>query len=286
VREADRGGGKVKKTIFGAFLLMLIGIVASAVSVSAEKLGDGYSILGYNAGWVLVVIAIVIAILYWGKIVKIPKTATKLLTTIIALFMIIGIAMVGVEVETEAPPLDTVEGMEFEITPQDATAGGSDIDSVTWDADKEVYTIPLQLTGNGELETNLTSLNFTIKPKPSAGQTTENLAVCHFKTDYQMKYAGEYVLRDMGDTYYANWTHGSSQNAYTTDDYSGWESMALSGSAWANVTFKFDSVLAGAEGFSTELDTIGDTGSWTITFYNDDGTWSESFTVVWIVIEL
>jgi len=285
VREADRGGGNVKKTnIIRAFLLMLIGIVASAVSVSAEKLGDGYSIMGYNAGWVLVIVAIVIAILWFGKIVKIPKPAKKILTTIVALFFIIGLAMVGVEVETEAPPLDTVSGMEFEITPADATAGGSDIDSVTWDADKEVYTIPLQLTGSGELETNLTSLNFTIKPKPTAGQTTENLAVCHFKTDYQMKYAGEYVLRDMGDTYYANWTHGSTQNAHTDDDYTGWESMALSGSAWANVTFKFDS--GTADTFSNELDSIGDTGSWTITFYNEEGTWSESFTVVWIVIEL
>jgi len=281
----------MNKKIFLVSIMMLIGIIIGAGTASASALGDDYSILGYNAGWVLIILAVVIGIVYWGKIFKVPKTGKKLVTMLFAGFLIVGLAMVFVEVEPDADkPLDTVTGMEFEITPVDASSGGSYIDDTTWDADKEVYTIPLKLIGagnsSGYLEQNYTSINFSIKPKPMAGQTTENLAVCNFKTDYQMKYAGEYILKDMGDTYYANWSHGSTSNAETTDDYSGWESMALAGSGYANCTFKFDSVLAGSEGFSTELDTIGDTGSWTITFYNEEGTWSESFTVVWIVIDI
>lgn len=272
------------KQKFGLWLLMLVALVVGAGhSVSAEALGDGYSVMGINLGWALIGLAVLIVVLGWVDVLN--KKVMKAATPVVALLLIVGLALAFVQVEdtTDTGTIDTVTGVTFDIDPTDPCVGGGFIDDVTWNDAETICTIPLEITGSGELDGNLTALNFTITPIAPSGSDSTNLATVYFESDYLMKYSGEYVLEENSDTYFANWTHRSGTKDQTTDDYSGSETMLLTENGYANISYAFDS--GTSDIFSAELDSIGDQVSWSIRFHNADNTWSQTFTVLAMVTE-
>ena len=259
---------------------MILVFIAGVQTAMAAKLGADYAVGGIELGWVLIGLALLIFILGWAKVIS--TAMFKKFASIAIVLLVAGIALSFVDVEdVDEGQIDTVTGATFDIDP-----GGycSTKGSESWDDAETTFTIPLEITGSNELDGNKSSVNFTITPNYPLGAETTNLAECYFKTDYLMKYGGEYVLEENSGVYYANWTYASGTKDKQTEDYEAHTGMALTESGWANISYTYDS--GTSDCFSAELDSIGDSISWHVTFFNADNTWSKIFTITLIVVEV
>jgi len=257
-----------------AILMMVIGLVTE---VAAKKLGEGTTIMGYNAGWVLLILGFVIALVF--GMTKILKAKPKMAATVIGiLFIFGGIAMLAVDIEEASVTTDGSPVSDWGITGTDITASGWITGTGTWDDEDDPGVITLQL--NHDSTTNAYDelvfvVNFSIDPAAGENADTTNLVTLHYKTDYDMKYSGEYVLEKSGNNFLANWTTGG-----VTKYYQGSLDLQLTDTADLQAAFTFDS---GNSTVGEHLDAIGDSTSWTITLWDDYG-WQDTFTVTAIVI--
>lgn len=257
-----------------AMALMVIGLVTEA---SAKLLGDGVTILGYNGGWVLLIVGIVFGVLFGAT--KILAEKAKMVAMAIALIMVLaGIACLVVDVEEASVTTTTSPVSDWGITATDITAASWITGTGTWDDEDDPGVITLQLnhdTTDNTYDELVFVANFTIDPAAGDNADTTNLVTLHYKTDYDMKYSGEYVLEKSGNNFLANWSVGG-----VTKYYSGSVDMQLTDTVDIQAAYTFDS---GNETVGEHLDAIGDSTSWTITFWDDYG-WQDTFTVTAIVI--
>lgn len=185
----------------------------------------------------------------------------------------------------------TVAPATFDLDPSASTglyngAGSTCVSTAAWNAAETIYTVPLTINEGGTAHyaftANYTGANFTITPVAPAGATNDDLATIYFETEYTMTYSSEDFLNvDGNGVYWANWYNCESGGL--TYQYSGSLSMTYTQTKTLQVGYQFDTN-ADTTGVAEAMSTVGDSVSWTITFHNIDWTWSESFTVLAIVI--
>lgn len=193
--------------------------------------------------------------------------------------------------EVEAPvtnvimPSASVDQPTFAVEIENGTALRDDFVKPTVEISEDETSATIVLTSCGEsggLHGNHSAVNFTITPIAPQGATADSLATIYFETDYLMKFSGEYILNESSGVYSASWTYQADDNDHSTSDYSGTLTMLMTETGWAEIHYGMDGT--GTDDFGEELDTIGQSGSWDVTFHNADWSWSEVFVINWIYI--
>lgn len=153
------------------------------------------------------------------------------------------------------------------------------------DDDDKTVTVPVTIIsghegtgGRAEAGDCRFAVNFTLKPIPPSGSTTEDLVTIYYKTDYNMKYGGEDLLNETGSYYDAEIYDDGAQ---TVNYYESQQSMDFTDTGWANFTYELDNTSSNSA--LDEFEAVGDSLVWHITFWTDEG-WSEVWTVTMIVI--
>jgi len=283
VGEQAEEGEKMKKKILAILLLILLAVIGASETVCAGAIGDGYNVGGIGVGWILVAIAIIGGLLIYFDVIS--KELGKKVGVLLVAFFLIGLALQFVQVETPtASVTPTATCPDFKITGTAVADGtvyyiGHIQDDPQWDEDTNTYTIPLDVdsASNGRLNESITALNFTIDPIATTSMTADTMATCHFKSDYDLQYSGEDVFDKTGSYYDVNWTTSTG-----TESYEDTVDLQVSETTWALCTWEFNN--NSASNWVSELDAIGDSITWYVTFYNDCG-WSETITIQAIVVE-
>lgn len=165
------------------------------------------------------------------------------------------------------------------------SAAGDVITTQVLDATETVFTVPVDYnSGANHFAVNFTAMNFTVTPIPPTGANADDLATIYFKTDYNIKYSGEYVFITDGNeaTFFANWTRVGTVGDAPSWDHAGQDTMLLTENEIYQVAYKFDD---GTDDFGEQFNTVGETATWYITFHNVDWSWSKVFTVNAIVVD-
>jgi hypothetical protein len=266
----------IKKSIILATIMLLFG-AGTIQLVCAKALGEGWTLGEYPLGWILIIVAII-----GGFIVLLAKASKVLkwkgagaLTVPVVIILLLGVAMVFVEVE---PVTAVSKCPEFEITASAVTTGTYYISTVNWDEDENLFTIPLTVSdsSDGNLTDHITALNFTIDPI-AGGRTADTMATIHMDSDYTIQYGGEDIFDKTGDYYDVNWTSPTG-----TESYKDTQDMQVSETSWALCTWEFNNGTAG--NWVTELSAIGNSITWHVNFWNDDNTWTETIMITATVV--
>ena len=266
----------MKKSILIIMLILCLAIGASTITASADTVGEGWEILGYSAGWVLIAIALVGFGL--GALKVLSAEVMKKVWVIFVALLLVGALLLVVNIPT-AEPATTTTGKcpDFEITGSAITTGNYNPDTV-WDEDTLTLTIPLTVSdsSDGNLTFGLAGVNLTWDPIGS-GFTSEDITTIIFSSDYLMKYGGEYLLDEDSTGYKAIWTTSSGAEYYddTID-------VTADSTTWSRIDYTFVNGTAGS--WVTELDAIGDSKTWYVSASNNCGTWSETITIIAMVI--
>ncbi len=158
------------------------------------------------------------------------------------------------------------------------------ISTAVMDATETILTVPLTVnlgTGSAEFACNYTAMNFSVTPIPPTGANADDLATIYFESDYNMKYAGEYVLDHDGneETFDATWIRCGADT--TTWEHNGQDTMLFTDSAVYQLWYELNS---GSTELTEDLQTVGETVSWSATLHNADWSWSQVYTITAIVI--
>lgn len=267
----------------GMATIILGALLTLVNTVSATTIGANYNILGFEAGWILIILGIVVIAIFASGILAIGKkgAGNKSAYSIAVAMLMIGLALTFVTVEdpVTGDVTDLVTG--WTVTGTDITAG-CDIDA-TWDDtdDPTIITAPLNHEIDGAGMNTFTEtkffVNFTVDPTAGSGADTTKLVAIHYKTEYSMEYSGEPVLEKTGSNYVANWSNDDGVSSY----YEG--SMDMTIDEVNNICIYFDIDGDGNNTVGEVLNVVGETTSWTITLWDDYG-WIETYTVMLVVI--
>jgi hypothetical protein len=238
-------GGKNMDPIFG-WLAVVVGFILIYLAIK-NKLSIGHPVLTYVLAFALIVLPF-----YYG---------------------VVSVPTFGDDPATVAPG-PSIPSSSWVVT---ASAGGLNSNE-TYNAVTRLFTVPVYIDTNS-LDYTQAALNFSIRPVPYAGQTSQDLAVLYYEiTNYNAKFEGEYILAESNDERWANWTNNQGVN----EKYSAQSSMLVTGTAWANLTLTFDS---GASTWAAEVtsnDLYGPIATFTVRFYDNFG-WTQTYTVNLIV---
>lgn len=269
--------GNIVKNKLVLVLAFVFSIVGMASSASAEALGEGYSLMGINLGWALVMLGVAFFILVGLNIIK--KSTGKKWGTLFVAFLLVGLALVFVEVPAETETADITDsnccGIDYSASA--IASGGDFITTTTWDEDSETLTIPITVadSSDGNLTGDMAGINITLDPL-SSGMTTDDICTFTISSDYTMKYGGEDVLDKSGSNYLAEVTDASG-----TEYLSNVVKMTADETAWVNVSWTFVNATSGS--WVSELDQVGDSLSWYVDISNSCGE-TERITVTAIVV--
>jgi len=261
-----------KRNQIAVFMASMLMLVMTAISACAEALGDSMNIGGYNLGWILVGVAVVLAlvgVLGYGNVKKFGTFAVVLL-------LLGGLLLIPFETATVPTGQVVDDCCPFEVTGSAVTSGSNYISDATWDEDTLTLTVPLTVndSSDGNLTGHKTGLNLTVEPLCS-GSTADDIEIICFSSDYLMKFGGEYILDEDSTGYSAIWT-----TTEGTEYYDDCVKVTADTSDWAQIDYTFVNATSGS--WVTELDQIGDSKTWYITVGNDCHT--ETITVQAIVV--
>jgi len=266
------------KNIYLGILAVLLLVVGASATVSAQALGDGYAMGGYQIGWWLIGIAVLIFVLTMGAVGVLNKK--KWTTPAIALVIIGALLLIPfsgptttVDPATEAAAIAAARAATFDLT----HTGGF---NATYNEDTNILTIPVDINASDEVSVVTQSINTSIEIIPPIGGATTDLATLYYETDYLMRFEGEYLLEESGDYYMAVFNNSAgAENKY----YNGQLTMQMTDTgAWVNLTYTFDS---GASTWAAEVasgDLYSTIAAWNIRFSNGRG-WSETVTVQLVI---
>jgi len=271
-----------------AVMLILIGAGITATTASAKAIGEDYTIMGFNAGWVLIGIGVAIALLFGSKLLKMPKAiGMKPLAGFIALVLVIGFAMVFVQGPAPVADVTGLTGITFDVEASAVTTDGSYYPDTTYDEDSGLFTVPFKANTTGD---NLSEhgdnstysddprLNFTIKAELPDEATDNDLAIVYFEvvnpTLYVASDADNYVLTKTNDKHQATWTDQDGN----TNTVSGWTSGGVEETF--TVTLDLDLYEAGLVNAG-----VFDPYVMNIKFHNKANTWSETFQIQFVCTE-
>lgn len=255
--------------------MLVIAVLAMFVgTVSAETLGEQYTIMGYNGGWGVLVLGILVGLV--AAMFKMAKAIKGPLLAIAAVMIVGGLVMATVSVP-DAPVADTTstDCCDFEITGSAIASGGDFITSTTWDQTTKTLTVPLTVadSSDGNLTGSAAGVNITLE---ALGMTTTTNCVFTISSDYTMKYGGETVIDKTGNNYRAEITTASGTD-YLTDKVQ----IAAGSDAWVNLSWFFVNGTSG--GWVSELSQVGDSLTWYATIENSCGN-KETISINAIVV--
>ena len=109
-RFGETGGGSVNMKRKNILAMLLIALIAAGLSVTtaSASVGDGYGVMGFGLGWILLGGVGVVIVLAWGKVIK--KAALKPITPILAVLVIAGLVLQFVDM-----PVDETAGITPDI---------------------------------------------------------------------------------------------------------------------------------------------------------------------------
>lgn len=226
--------------------------------------------------WILVILGVAGIIVYAKTKVSVGHPAV---VPIVAVSLVIApFAMGWIALPNQTPEqatvIDDTTCAEFDVT---ASAISLNSNSNYNDATR-TFNIPVQLNSTtNALDYTTAGLNFSFEPLPEAGSTTTDLAVIYYESDYLMSFEGSDILSKTDNIYNADWTDDGG-----TSDYSGADTMEMTGSGWANITWTFNS---GNDTWAEDVDSgdVYDTiASWNVRLSNGCA-WSDVYTVNLIV---
>ena len=265
-----------------AMILVACAFIGTLIqTVGAEAIGDTYAISGFGLGWIMVGAVVVIAII--ALLMQVSKKVIKPFIPVLAIVFIVGLAL---QYDIPSAPAEITDELVsgWEVTGNDITASGWITGTGTWDDEEAPEVLTLQLnrdnagTGDGTYDEVVFVGNFTVDPTSGTGADTTKLVALHYKTDYNMKYSGEYVLDQSGGNYLANWSNSKTSGAKYYE--SSVDVTLDEADTTLQVAFSIDS---GNDTVCDYLDAVGDTVSWTITLWDDYG-WIDTYSVIAIVI--
>lgn len=268
-----------KTKLFGNLTLVLavlLSIIGMAATVSAETLGEQWTIMGYNGGWGILILGLLVGLV--AGMVKAAKAMKGPLFAIAAVLIVGGLVMATVTVpeDTTADTTATTGNCcDFDFTGSAITSGADYITTSTWDEVTNTLTVPLTVadSSDGNLTGDTTGVNITLE---ALGLTTDTNCVFTVTSDYSMTYGGETVLDKTGSNYRAEITTSSGTD-YITDTVQ----IAAGSDTWINCSWYFINGTSG--GWVSELSQIGDSLTWYVTIENSCGV-KETITVNAIVV--
>jgi len=274
---------KKRNKILMTLLFALAMVEAVVNTVCATTLGADYTIMGFPAGWILVIIGVVVGALFVFKLLKVPEKLTGVVALILIVMILVGLAMVFVETPAEITEASGLSTLEFSIEAEALTTDGTYYPDTTYDESSGMFTIPYRsnLTGDSIYEhgdnssyTDHPVLNFTIKADFDDA-TDDDLAKIHYEITNPSQHVGtdtdNYVLIKKSNEFMAWWIDQDAGNSTVT----GYTSGGIEETLWVNLHMQ----LYGA-GLS-QADLLEPTVL-NIKFSNPAGTWSETFTVQFI----
>ena len=271
-----------------ALLLVLVMLEAVVASVSAKAIGEDYSIFGYNAGWVLIIVGIGVGLLFASKIVKMPKSVgIKPVATMVAIVLVAGLVMVAVETPAPVADVTGLANVEFTIDAAALTTDGTYYPDTTFDDSSNLFTVPykanttsdlIQEHGDNSTYTDDPYLNFTIRVDLPDDADDNDLAQIYFEVVNPTLFVGSdadnYVLTKTGDIHQAIWTDQDG----ATSDIKGWTNGGIEDAFYATLQLDlYQTGLAQADVFDPVV--------LNIKFHNKANTFSESFTVQFVCSE-
>ena len=274
--------------IIGMLLVAILTIGASAITASAKAIGSDYTIWGFNAGWVLIGIGIVVGLLFWSKLVKMPKSiGLKPVAGIIACMLVVGFAMVFVETPAPSAEITGLADLTFDIEASATTTDGSYYPDTTFDEASGLFTVPYKANTTSDLlhEHGDNSsygddprLSFSIKADFPDDACDDDLAIIYFEVTnpdlYVESDADNYVLVKSDDKHQATWTDQDG----ATSTISGWTSGGIEETLNLTVDLElYETGLAQADVFDGVV--------MNIKFHNKANTWSESYQIAFICTE-
>jgi hypothetical protein len=285
IQKVERMNKKLIMLLTTMFVLL---IGAGADVVCAKALGDDFSVMGYNLGWILLGIGVFVGLLF--IILKSAKLvtgkATKAFVLPVIIILLLGIALVGVQYEPAAT--GQVVGTEcpvFKITATPVITGNNYIGGTSgnadpqWDKDNLVYTVPIKIdsAANGRLNESIIALNFTLDPLSTSDMTADTMATIHMKSDYDTVYNDKDVFSKFNNYYCVNWTSDAGTVSYEDS-----QDMQVSNTGWALCTWQLNN--NSATNWVNQLSAVGNCLSFYVTFWNDCYSRSETITVTLIVV--
>lgn len=290
VEKQTEVGENMKKIskILGVLLLIWVALGAVVNTVCAKAIGADYTIWGFNAGWVLIGVAVIIGLLFWAKVLKMPKSVgIKPLAFIVAILLCAGFLMVFVETPTPSASVSGLADMTFNIEASAVTTAGSYYPDTTFDEGSGLFTIPYKAnsTSGGLYEHGDNSsygddprLNFSIKGDFPENADDDDLAIIYFEVVNPALYVGSdadnYVLVKTNDKHQATWTDQDG----ATNTISGWTSGGIEETFTVTLDLElYEAGLATASVFDPEV--------MNIKFHNKANTWSESFQISFVCSE-
>jgi hypothetical protein len=174
---------------------------------------------------------------------------------------------------------DTTQYPSFDITPSAVTTSGTYNEDTTLNTAKTMFTIPARANTTANTIIHLDNatawadprLQFIVVPVPWAGATADHLATIFFDvSNYDARVEADddnyrLITKSSGE-YQVIWTEGS--NTWYVD---GSKTMLMTGNA--TITLDFD---VNQGGFA-RMD-INDPIDMTVTFHNEDWSWSKAYT--------
>ena len=273
------------KKILGVLTIVLLAIGASAVTASAKAIGDDYTILGYNAGWVILIIGVVIGLLFASKILKMPKSiGLKPIAFFVAVLVVVGLAMVFVQGPTPTAEVSDLANMEFTIEAEALHTDGTHYPDTTYDEASNLFTVPFRVNdttnalhehGDNSTVNDATAdpwMNFTIKAVFPDDADDNDLAQINFEITNPTLFAGSdadnYALTYNGDEHEAWWIDNGGINMTVSGDTGGGIEEVM----WVNLRLNwYETGLAEATNFDPLV--------LNVRFFNNAGTWSETYQI-------
>lgn len=279
---------KRKMNILGMLSMIALAVGASAVTVSAKAIGAGYKIFGFEAGWILVGVSVVLILMFASKIIKMPKSiGIKPVAFIIAVMLIAGLAMVFVETPTPTASTTGLADLEFDIEASAITTQGSYYPDTTFDEASGLFTIPYKCNttsdllyehGDNSSYSDDPRLNFSIKADFPDDADDDDLAIIYFEVVnpdlYTESDPDNYVLVKTDDKHQAIWTDQDGGE----NTISGWTTGGIEETLTVTLDLElYETGLAQADVFDGVV--------MNIKFHNKANTWSETFQVNFVCTE-
>lgn len=277
----------MKKThkIYMLLLAVMLMVGTLVTTASAKAIGADYTILGFNAGWVLVVIGIGIGLLFASKLLQMPKSiGLKPIVAIVAILLVAGLMMVFVETPVTKAEISGLSDLEFDIEASAITTAGSYYPDTSYDESTGTFMVPygcnttsdlLFEAGDNSSYSDDPRLNFSIKADFPDDADDNDLAIIYFEvvnpTLYTESDADNYVLVKTDDEHQAIWTDQDG----ATSTITGWTSGGIEETLTLSLDLElYETGLAQADEYDPNV--------LNIKFHNKANTWSETFTVVFL----
>lgn len=266
--------------------LLLLGLVTS--TVSATTLGDTYPVWGWNLGYVIIGLAVVLCLIGYG--IKQFSKVQKPMYVVAVIMVMAGLVFSGVQMPATTETGDVTASVSWDVDASALVTDGTYYPDTTF----EDYT-----SGGGQFvvpyAANLTSdalyedgdnssysddpvLQFVCEPDaPEGTLTTEMFTIYYEVTNPDLYVASDSdnrVITETSDIVQATWTDDEGNEDMVT----GWVKTTANDPVTINLTLELYEA-------GLQLATLFEPNTLRLRLYNAAGTWSEDYTVSFILTD-